>query len=178
MNIKAKFSQKTLFLIFYIYPIVPLGLLAAWPILLSINMRMKSSQAYNLDIKGAIVVTLLFILFFGGVVGLYAGFKALLKQNTKTVFWLFLYATLSYLAYVIYTAYGAFFHFLALFSQGRSLLLPDTLYLVNIIYFLLGLIIIGRQLVVVYRDVYGSSSQQSEPTPNIKNTHEGRGDIS
>lgn len=169
MNIKLKWSLKILLLVFYIYPIVPLGFLAAWALIMgSFSVVSRPEMLTGVNI---LYIGLFFLWFLGGVVGLYAGLKALQNQNTKTVFWLFVFATISYSVVAIRYVYEGFVHSLArLFTEGR-MTTSDSLNLIHSIYILLSLVVIGRQLVVIYRDAYRSSPQQSKPTPYIENAH-------
>lgn len=171
MKINIKLNQKILLLVFYIYPILPLGLLAAW--VLIIGGSSYISRPENLNGEGVIYIGLFLLWFLGGVVGLYAGLKTLISQNSKTVFWLFLYASLSYLVIAVTYVYEGFGYSLSRLFTGGRVVNSDIFNLIHTIYILVSLLIIGRQLAVIYRDAYGSPSQQSEPAPNIKNAHQG-----
>lgn len=94
INKVKEMSLSAKLIIVFIYPILPLGLLAVWVLgsgFESIFFRVRAIETNEI-----LTTVLTLLLFLGGPIGVYAIIRVFFNQITRLTFWLFLYGSIAY----------------------------------------------------------------------------------
>lgn len=89
-----RISLSTKLIVVFIYPILPLGLLAV--LVLGTGFESMFFRARAIDASEILITVLTLLLFLGGPIGVYAIIRVFINQITRLTFWLFLYGAISY----------------------------------------------------------------------------------
>jgi len=87
-------SPITKLIIVFIYPILPLSLLAIFVLGKGFESVLFRTRA--IDVNEILTTVLVLLPFLGGPIGVYAIIRVFLDQISRLTFWLFLYGALSY----------------------------------------------------------------------------------
>ena len=136
---KIKRMPNFKLILFFIYPILPLGILSSWVIIIAVFEFFNKITSRDI---GDLVGMLVFMLWvFGGPAGIYAFISVLLKKRTSFVFWMFVYGLLSFSPIAIYFIFVGVSNF-------------ELLWMIQALYLTFGLIIITRECSKLYQAVF------------------------
>ena len=141
---------KTLMVIVYLYPILPLGLLATSTLFWGFGSHLSNGLQHS----SLSQVIYQFLLFSGGVSGLIGGLMVLLNRITPTSLLLFLHGSISY-AFVV-----VIFNSLSVRGGGAFLLLHGF-------YILMTIVVVAIQLYVIVKKVISDHHATKEIDANV-----------
>ena len=137
-KIKSNPAQTKLIMIFA-YPVLPLGLLATFVVMLAwFDFSLKFN---NKDLKDVLAFLPFSLWLLGGPAGVIAFSFVLFKKHSKLVFWLFLYGALSYTGIAV----------MIIISGFASL---NILAMLHAVYLIISLKVIIKQLYEEYIEVF------------------------
>jgi len=116
----------------FVYPALPLALKATSMLINGVDLFLSSEEGISLKFIAIV------LWFSGGPIGIYAGGMAIFGRYSKTVFWLFAYACISYLGIA-----------LMLISAGLWGIGTSFLQQLHALYFILSLFILAYQLIIM-----------------------------